>query len=181
MPNEKWISPYWVASHNNYRPAALGKLKFPKKLQLYDVTCRDGEQEPVVGRTAFGYEAGIAVMLCYGYKRANMLKYGLSYLPEFVGNTFSVTLGKKSGAQSVKWQLEELKYRASEEEVAGILAEVKREGIEKKRGLTREEFVADSEQGSQRQERPIVMGLTNKGPWRRPLSGHEAGALVHRS
>jgi methanogen homocitrate synthase len=97
-------------------------------------------QKPVVGETAFGYEAGIPTMLCLRYKHANMLKYGLSYLPEFVGNKFSITLGKKSGGQSIRWRLEELGYEATDKQVDEILAKVKQLALEKKRGLTDEEF-----------------------------------------
>lgn len=98
-------------------------------------------QKPVVGDTAFGYEAGIPVMFCLRYKHANMLKYGVSYLPEFVGNKFSVTLGKKSGTHGIRWRLEELGRDANNEQVDRILAKVKQLGIQKKRGLTDEEFL----------------------------------------
>lgn len=97
-------------------------------------------QKPVVGDTAFGYEAGIAVMFCYRYKHANMLKYGLSYMPESVGNKFSVTIGKKSGAFSIRWRLEELGYEATDEQVEAILGRVKQLATKKKWGLTDEEF-----------------------------------------
>ncbi|MFI5449347.1 MAG: hypothetical protein ACHQ03_06240 [Candidatus Bathyarchaeia archaeon] len=98
-------------------------------------------QKPVVGETAFGYEAGIAVMFCHNLKKANALQYGLSYMPEFVGNKFYVAIGKKSGAHSIRWRLEDLGIEASDEQVDKILAEVKQEAIQKKRGLTDEEFL----------------------------------------
>lgn len=97
-------------------------------------------QKPVVGETAFGYEAGIAVMFSYRYKHANMLRYAVPYKPEFVGNKFSVTVGKKSGAYSIRWRLEELGYSATDEQVDAILARVKQRALEKKWGLTDEEF-----------------------------------------
>lgn len=97
-------------------------------------------QKPVSGPTAFSYEAGIAVMFCYKFKHANMMKYALSYDPTFVGNKFSVAIGKKSGAYSIRFRLEELKYEASDEQVDKILAKVKAKAIEKKRGLTNDEF-----------------------------------------
>jgi isopropylmalate/homocitrate/citramalate synthase len=65
----------------------------------------------------------------------------LSYLPEFVGNKFSVTLGKKSGGQSIRWRLEELGYEATDKQVDEILAKVKQLALEKKRGLTDDEFL----------------------------------------
>ena len=99
-------------------------------------------QKPVVGETAFGYEAGIAAMFSYRFAHANALRYGLPYLPEFVGNKFSVTLGKKSGAMSIRWRLEDLHLEATDEQVDQILAKVKETGVRKRRGLTDEEFVA---------------------------------------
>jgi len=98
-------------------------------------------QKPVVGETAFGYEAGIAVMFCHNLKKANAMQYGLSYMPEFVGNKFHVAIGKKSGAHSIQWRLEDLGIKASDEQVDKILAEVKQEAIRKKRALTDDEFL----------------------------------------
>jgi len=99
-------------------------------------------QKPVVGETAFGYEAGIAVMFCHNFKQANALQYGLPYLPEFVGNKFHVAIGKKSGAHSIRWRLEDLGLTASDAQVDAILAKVKQKALEKKWGLTDEEFKA---------------------------------------
>ena len=39
-------------------PGVLKQLKFPKKIELYDVTCRDGEQRPYV---VFGREDKVAL------------------------------------------------------------------------------------------------------------------------
>lgn len=97
-------------------------------------------QKPVVGDDAFGYEAGIAVMFCYKYKHADKLKYALSYMPELVGNEFRVAIGKKSGAFSIKWRLEELGYEATDEQIETILAKVKELAIQKKWALTDDEF-----------------------------------------
>ena len=99
-------------------------------------------QKPVVGETAFGYEAGIAVMFCHNFKQANALKYGLPYLPEFVGNKFHVAIGKKSGAHSIHWRLEDMGLNASDAQVDQILAKVKQKALAKKWGLTDEEFKA---------------------------------------
>jgi len=97
-------------------------------------------QKPVVGETAFGYEAGIAVMFCHNFKQANALQYGLPYLPEFVGNKFHVAIGKKSGAHSIRWRLEDMRVSATDAQVDAILAKVKQKALEKKWGLTDEEF-----------------------------------------
>jgi methanogen homocitrate synthase len=99
-------------------------------------------QKPVVGDTAFGYEAGIAAMFSYRFAHAKSLRYGLPYLPELVGNKFSITLGKKSGSMSIRWRLEELHYEASDEQVDRILARVKETGVRLRRGLTDAEFVS---------------------------------------
>jgi methanogen homocitrate synthase len=99
-------------------------------------------QKPVVGDTAFGYEAGIAVMFCHNFKNANALQYGLSYMPEFVGNKFHVAIGKKSGAHSIRWRLEDLGMNASDEQVDRILSDVKQQAIQLKRSLTDEEFMS---------------------------------------
>jgi isopropylmalate/homocitrate/citramalate synthase len=94
----------------------------------------------VVGETAFGCEAGIAVMFCHNLKQANALEYGLSYMPEFVGNKFYVAIGKKSGAHSVRWCLEDMDLKASDEQVDKILGKVKQEALQKKRRLNDGEF-----------------------------------------
>jgi isopropylmalate/homocitrate/citramalate synthase len=99
-------------------------------------------QKPVVGETAFGYEAGIAVMFSYRFAHANAMRYALPYLPEFVGNKFSVTLGKKSGTMSIRWRLEDLNYEATDEQVDRILARVKETGVRLGRGLRDDEFLA---------------------------------------
>ena len=103
---------------------------------------RVSPQKPVVGDTAFGYEAGIAVMFCYRYKHAKMMKYALPYMPEIVGNKFSIDVGKKSGAFSIRWRLEEMGYEATDEQVEAILARVKQRAFEKKWALSHEEFAA---------------------------------------
>ncbi|MEM2901780.1 MAG: hypothetical protein QXO32_03490 [Candidatus Bathyarchaeia archaeon] len=95
--------------------------------------------KPVVGDTAFGYEAGIPVMFCRRLKKIDRLEVALSYLPEFVGNKLYIAFGKKSGRHGVEWRLEEMGLKASDEQVGEILAEVKSLGIEKRRALTDKE------------------------------------------
>jgi isopropylmalate/homocitrate/citramalate synthase len=101
---------------------------------------RVSPQKPVVGETAFGYEAGIAVMYCRNLHRAKAFEYALPYLPEFVGNRFHIAVGKKSGTHSIEWRLEELGLKASDEQVGEILGKVKHQALERKRGLTDDEF-----------------------------------------
>ena len=97
-------------------------------------------QKPVVGETAFGYEAGIAVMFSYRFAHANALRYAVPYMPQLVGNKFSVTLGKKSGAMSIRWRLEELGYEGTDEQADKLLTKVKEMGVRLRRGLTDDEF-----------------------------------------
>jgi len=93
----------------------------------------------VVGENAFGYEAGIPLMFLRNMKPLNSLRGAFSYLPEFVGNKIVVLYGKKSGANSVEWRLDELGMKASEEQIQAILKQVKDTGIQKKRALTEQE------------------------------------------
>jgi len=92
--------------------------------------------KPVVGDTAFGYEAGIPVMFCRRLKKINQLGVAFSYLPEFVGNKIHIAFGKKSGRHGVEWRLEEMSKTASEEQVNKILADIKDMGIRERRALT---------------------------------------------
>src|SRR3989304_7494752 len=48
MPRKPWIGPKWVSSPFNVDPSVLKQSRFPRTLELYDVTCRDGEQRPGV-------------------------------------------------------------------------------------------------------------------------------------
>jgi len=96
--------------------------------------------KPVVGDTAFGYEAGIPVMFCRRLSAVDNLKAGLGYLPEFVGNKFVVALGKKSGGASIEWRLAEMGKTATPEQVDKILTQVKEMSIKNKREVADEEF-----------------------------------------
>jgi methanogen homocitrate synthase len=98
--------------------------------------------KPVVGERAFGYEAGIPVMFCRRLKAANLLKAGLGYLPEFVGNKFVVLLGKKSGSHSIEEALERLGIKADNQKINEILSKVKEASIKNKRAVTDNEFQA---------------------------------------
>lgn len=41
----KWKTKKWFVSHYNFAPEALKGLKLPKKIEVHDVTLRDGEQQ----------------------------------------------------------------------------------------------------------------------------------------
>ncbi len=91
--------------------------------------------KPFVGINATRFEAGLVV--------DGIMKYPLTMepiLPELVGGKNIILLGKKSGRSSVIIRLKESGIDASDEQINGILQEVKREGEAKKRVLTDEEF-----------------------------------------
>jgi len=98
--------------------------------------------KPVVGEKAFAYEAGIPVMFCRRLRAKGLLKAGLGYLPEFVGNKFIVVLGKKSGRHSIEEGLERLGIKADDQQIAEILEKVKETSIKNKRAVTEDEFQA---------------------------------------
>ncbi len=96
--------------------------------------------KPVVGETAFGYEAGIPVMISQNLIAEKQLQSCLSYLPEFVGNKFKIVLGKKSGKHGVKHRLEQRGIEAGDKEIEEILLKVKDLSIREKRAVTDDEF-----------------------------------------
>jgi methanogen homocitrate synthase len=96
--------------------------------------------KPVVGKTAFGYEAGIPVMISHRLIAQNQLQAGISYLPEFVGNKLVITLGKKSGKHGVRHRLEQKKIEANDEQIEEMLSKIKETSIRNKRAVTDEEF-----------------------------------------
>ena len=76
----------------------------------------------VVGENAFAQEAGAIV--------AGWLANPFTaepYLPEVVGQTAKVLLGKWSGKASVAWKLKELGISATDEQITGITKQVKEE------------------------------------------------------
>ncbi|RME79462.1 MAG: 2-isopropylmalate synthase [Methanobacteriota archaeon] len=118
---------------------------------------------PVVGRNAFSHESGIHVH--------GIMKKALTYepySPSLVGARRAIILGKHSGSHAIRRILEEEGMEANDEEVGEILQRVKytrekgevigdkevisiaREvlGIEKKDGITMEEFVVTTSDGA---------------------------------
>jgi isopropylmalate/homocitrate/citramalate synthase len=94
--------------------------------------------KPIVGENAFARESGISV--------AGWAKYNLGsepLLPEVVGNTHRVLVGKKSGRHAVEYKLSELGLgvKLSDEQLRNLVNEVKRVAEQNKRALTDEEFV----------------------------------------
>jgi isopropylmalate/homocitrate/citramalate synthase len=84
----------------------------------------------VVGRGAFAHESGMVV--------AGLLKDPFtaeSYVPELVGQSREVVLGKKSGVTSVEAKLKELNIELPTEAMAAILNDIKREAVRTKRPI----------------------------------------------
>jgi methanogen homocitrate synthase len=117
------------------------KIKFEKLYELSKLIeklsgIKLASNKPVVGEHAFTRESGISV--------AGWVKYHLgseAYLPEFVGNTHKIMLGKKSGRHSIEWKLKQLNLEASDEEISKILKYVKDSSIAKKSCINDEEFI----------------------------------------
>jgi methanogen homocitrate synthase len=95
--------------------------------------------KPIVGYTAFARESGISV--------AGWMKYALgseAILPELVGNTHKVIIGKKSGRHSIIYKMRELGIDDSkfdEIKIKKILEDVKQKSENLKRALTDNEFL----------------------------------------
>jgi isopropylmalate/homocitrate/citramalate synthase len=94
----------------------------------------------IVGRGAFAHESGMVV--------AGLLKDPFtaeSYVPELVGQSRQVILGKKSGLASVEAKLKELGLAVPAEKLGGVLSRVKQEAVQTKRPICEaqlREFVA---------------------------------------
>lgn len=91
----------------------------------------------VVGEHCFAHESGLAVA---GMR--NMPFTSEAYLPEIVGQTSSVVLGKKSGRASIELMLDKYNFIGyTADDVATLLAEVKETSITNKRNVSNEEFI----------------------------------------
>lgn len=90
----------------------------------------------VVGENAFAQEAGAIV--------AGWLKNPFTaepYLPEVVGQTTKVILGKWTGKASVAWKLKELGISATDEQITQITKQVKEEAEGTKQHVSEEALV----------------------------------------
>jgi isopropylmalate/homocitrate/citramalate synthase len=89
----------------------------------------------VVGENAFAHEAGGAVS---GWKELPLVAE--PFLPEIVGQTHKLILGKKSGKHSIEIKLKELGLTANKEQLESLLLEVKLRAQKTKRPVPDEEF-----------------------------------------
>jgi isopropylmalate/homocitrate/citramalate synthase len=90
----------------------------------------------VVGQNAFSFESGAGLE---GFAKGNPF-ISETYLPEVVGQKFSVLLGKKSGKYSIQMKLEELSLTVPDEKVATLLKEVKEQSERTKKPVSDEAF-----------------------------------------
>lgn len=91
----------------------------------------------VIGANCFAHESGLAVAGMRGTPFTSE-----AYLPELVGQTSRVVLGKKSGRASVELMLEKHGYSDfTPDDVKALLSEIKEKAIANKRCISDEEFV----------------------------------------
>ena len=119
--------------------------------KLYDLGIEAGRlanvqipgNQPVVGDKVYLIEAGMPATWWPNVEKEHPLSlYGI--LPSVMGQPpVQIVLGKGSGTSSIRYWLDKLGLHVkSEDSINDILTEVKNQGIEKKRGLTQEEFVS---------------------------------------
>jgi methanogen homocitrate synthase len=96
---------------------------------------RMAPNKAVVGENAFGQEAGMVVS---GWKETVFTAE--PYLPELVGQSHKLVIGKKSGKDSVELKLKEFNMEASKEQIEKILLQVKLQAEKTKRPIGDEEF-----------------------------------------
>jgi isopropylmalate/homocitrate/citramalate synthase len=92
--------------------------------------------KPVTGDTLFTRESGAVAAQFHDPPAIE------PYSSELVGAPRGIVLGKKSGLDSIRIKAEELGLDVPEEARAGLLAEVKRIGVEQRRLVTDDEFRA---------------------------------------
>jgi len=93
------------------------------------------KNKPVIGDNIFVRESGIGVDMVLNKPLAMFATD-----PAFVGHKAGVVLGKKSGTMSIDVKAKEMGFKLDKESVKSILQEVKKQGIEKKRTLSDDEF-----------------------------------------
>lgn len=93
------------------------------------------KHKPVVGENAFAQESGLVVS---GWI-ANPLT-AAPYLPEVVGQSAKLVLGKGSGKDSILWKLKQLGITTTDEQVTTITARVKEEAERTKSAVSDKVF-----------------------------------------
>lgn len=88
----------------------------------------------IVGENVFTHEAAVPIAI------HEFPLVSEAYLPEVVGHTRRIVLGKKSGKDVIKLKLKELGMSATDIQITEILNRVKRKSEWKKASITTEEF-----------------------------------------
>ena len=122
------------------------RIKYDKLYELSQLVQRMSgvrlqPHKSVVGQGAFRHESGISV--------DGILELpwtGEAFAPEFVGQKREIVLGKKSGKNSIEYELKNLGLTATPEQVNSILTLVKDESIRTKGPISSERFKEISKQ-----------------------------------
>jgi isopropylmalate/homocitrate/citramalate synthase len=96
--------------------------------------------KPVVGENSFSYEAGIPAMFSHRLFKNGFPLGVMPYMPEAVGNTFKIAVGKKSGQFNILWHLDKTGRSATDEQLVEMVTRIKEESILKRRALTDDEI-----------------------------------------
>jgi methanogen homocitrate synthase len=92
--------------------------------------------KPIVGLNSFTQISGLVMA---GFKEEPFV--GLSYLPNIVGRTSTVSLGKATGKASIEWKLNEMGLNATEEQIRDLVLLVKDVALAKHGEISDEEFL----------------------------------------
>jgi isopropylmalate/homocitrate/citramalate synthase len=92
--------------------------------------------KPIVGSNSFTQISGLVMA---GFKDDPFV--GLSYLPEVVGRTSTVSLGKATGKASIEWKLKEMGIEATDEQKRDLVSRVKDVALAKHGDISDEEFL----------------------------------------
>ncbi len=85
---------------------------------------------PIIGENEFTYESGMVVDMLLRMRQTERPFSTQPFLPEVIGRKgHKIVLGKMSGGTVIKNKLAEMKLSATEEQVAQIVEQVKREAI----------------------------------------------------
>lgn len=100
--------------------------------------------KPLVGDKVFTSDTGIMVSRLLKLKEQGLplVPYSDNLMPEFIGRTRDIMLGKKSGRASVEYKLKELGMNIpSEDELREILGAVKEYSLKNKTAVSNDAFV----------------------------------------
>jgi isopropylmalate/homocitrate/citramalate synthase len=143
MADQPWKTDQWFASPWNHLPEVTESFRLPNRVQVHDVTLRDGEQQAGVvftGEQLFNVESGI--ITTWVRNVGDQLTESFPYRPELVGQPApSLVLGKGSGLDSVAAALERLGRSATLEQIERILSEVKERSLADKGLLDDDQFL----------------------------------------